>query len=69
MTQCERILEYMQTHGSITQIEATEKCGCTRLAARISDLQNQGYGIEREFEKGKNRFNESTHYMRYRLRG
>lgn len=35
MTQCERILEYMETVGPITQLDAAREFGCYRLGARI----------------------------------
>lgn len=47
MTQCERILSYMQRYGSISTMEAFKDLGCTRLASRINDLKNQGYAIKR----------------------
>jgi len=65
MTQCERILEYFDEFGSITQLEAIRDLGCMRLASRISDLRQEGYLIERKMENGKNRFGETTSYARY----
>lgn len=44
-TQCELILAYMEKHGGITQLEATDAIRCSRLAARISDLRKVGYPI------------------------
>ena len=35
-TQNERILEYMRTEGSITQLDALKELGVMRLASRIS---------------------------------
>lgn len=48
--------------GPLTAIEALEKCGCLRLAARISDLKYLGHNIvtERVHENGKT-------FARYRL--
>ena len=37
-SQCDLILMHMQKYGSITHLEAEKEYGCTRLAARISDL-------------------------------
>lgn len=45
MTQKERILSYMRTNKEgITSMDAF-RLGCTRLAARISDLKKDGHKI------------------------
>lgn len=62
-----RILEYIQSHGSITALEATEHFGCQRLAARIADLKEEGHIIGKRMELGTNRFGEPMHYARYTL--
>jgi len=67
MTQCERVLEYMQRFGSITAAEAVMDLGVYRLSARIADLRNEGYEIKSKMESGRNRFGEKTHYSRYTL--
>lgn len=65
VSQCERIIEYMQKHGSITQLEAYLDIGCWRLASRISDLKNRGYAIKREMITVKNRYGEKVPVARY----
>ena len=65
MTQCEKIVEYIREFGSITTMEAFTDLGITRLASRIHDLQSEGFNIDREIVKGKNRYGETIHYMRY----
>ena len=40
--QIDRILEYMNQYGSITQIEALNVLGVMRLASRVSDMKKQG---------------------------
>jgi hypothetical protein len=35
MTQCERVLQYMQDFGSINPMQALGDLGCYRLGARI----------------------------------
>lgn len=67
MTQAEEILKYMRDFGSITQMDAIRDLGCTRLAARISDLKRRGYVIRTATEIGKNRYGKDTSYARYRL--
>ena len=66
-TQNERILEYMEEFGSITQLEALKEIGCMRLASRISDLKRLGYPIVSEIETVTNRFGEKCHIKRYRM--
>lgn len=68
-TQNERILEYIEEFGSITQLEALRDIGCMRLASRISDLKRLGYSIVSEIETVENRFGEKCHIKRYRMEG
>ena len=67
MTQCEKVLEYLQKFGSITQLEALADIGCMRLASRISDLRHQGYAIGRRIKTGKNRYGDSVSFAEYYL--
>lgn len=67
MTQCDRIVQYMQENGSITSWEAMKELGCLRLASRIHDLREMGIGIEKEMVSEKNRYGESVSFARYRL--
>ena len=68
-TQNERILDYIEQFGSITQIEALRDLGCMRLASRVSDLRRQGYDIVAEREAVNNRYGEKCYVKRYSLRG
>ena len=68
-TQNERILDYMDKHGSITQMEAMNKIGVMRLASRISDLRRLGYPIESRVEAVNNRYGEKCHIKRYSMKG
>lgn len=47
MTQNERILKYMKENDGITTMDAI-RLGCTRLAARIAELEARGHGIRHE---------------------
>lgn len=67
LTQCERIMRYIEETGSITQIDALREFGCMRLASRISDLKRQGVPVERKMETAKNRYGEPVSYARYSL--
>ena len=68
MTQCERIIDYINTFGSITTLEAFTDLGITRLASRIHDLTEDGFEFEREMITSKNRYGEIVHYKRYSLK-
>lgn len=68
-TQAERVLEYIEKFGSITQYEALQDLGVMRLASRISDLKKQGYPITSKVEGVKNRFQETCYIKRYSLAG
>lgn len=65
MTQCEMVLNHLQTHGSITPLDAEKEYGIMRLGARIYDLKRQGYPISVKMETENNRFGKSTTYARY----
>lgn len=67
MTQAERIVSYMQEFGSITQLEAYQDIGVSRLAARIADLKKAGLPIVATTEAVKNRYGQVCHVKRYRL--
>ena len=67
MTQCERIIKYINNFGSITSFEAYTDLGITQLGARLDNLQKEGYVFKRQLEKGKNRYGEPVHYTRYSL--
>lgn len=64
-TQVQRILDYMDQFGSITQMDALKDLSCMRLASRISDLKRKGYPILSKTEAVKNRFGETCYIKRY----
>lgn len=67
VSQCERILAYLDEFGSITTLEAFRDLGIARLASRIHDLKRRGYVFERDFVESTNRYEETVRYMRYSL--
>lgn len=66
-TQNQRILDYIDKFGSITQIDAIRDLGVMRLASRVSDLKSLGYPIFSTTEAVRNRFGEKCHIKRYFL--
>ena len=69
MSQKEEILKYMRNNGGITQLQATNSLGCTRLAARISDLRAEGHDIKKEMITVRKRFGGKARVARYSLNG
>lgn len=67
MTQCERVLAYLQTEGSITQLDAVREFGCYRLGARIWDLRHAGHKIKKTTITKRNRFGDAVSFAEYRL--
>ena len=68
-TQCQRVLDYMCEHGSVTQCEALKDLGVMRLASRISELRRNGHKIESQMVKVENRYGETCRVKRYFLKG
>ena len=66
-SQCEKIVEYMKKHGSITQLEAYT-LGCIRLPSRIHDLRNRGYAINVKTERVKKADGGYAPIARYSLK-
>ena len=67
MTQCERVLKYMQDFGTINPLQAMGDLGVMRLAARVGDLRREGHQISRRMVAGKNRYGEAVSFAEYRL--
>lgn len=68
-TQAQRVLEYIEKFGSITQHEAMIDLGIARLASRIWDLREDGYNITGEMVTVKNRLGEDCRIKRYSMGG
>ena len=67
ITQEQRVLDYIEENGSITQIEALRELGVMRLASRVSSLKKQGHPIKSEIVSVKNRYDETCRIKRYSL--
>lgn len=68
LTQNQRIIDYIDSHGSITQLEALSELGIMRLASRISDLRKRGYMIESKMDVVLNRYGEKCRVKRYTIK-
>ena len=67
ISQQQRIREYINEHGSLTQNDANYKLGITKLSTRISEMRKNGEVILGEMETSENRWGETCRYMRYRM--
>ena len=54
MSQTTQIQKHLEKGKSLTAIQALNKYGCFRLAARIADLRNDGMNIKTTIVKLKN---------------
>lgn len=67
MNHCEKIMQYMKLHGSITARQALRDIGCMRLASRICDLRKAGVRIKTESIRVRCRDGKFEHVARYSL--
>lgn len=61
-SQCGKILAYVRRTGSISDLEAYRHLGIRRLAARVFDLRERGFGFAATDEK-----HDGGTHARYRL--
>jgi len=64
MTQTEQIRAHLVSGRDITPLEALDRYGCFRLAARVSDLRATGLDVQTITEEYNGK-----RYARYRLVG
>ena len=67
-TQCQRVMDYLEQFGTITQYDAYADLGIMRLASRISELKKNGEPIEKNFISVKNRFGDKCDIACYNLK-
>ena len=67
MKHLDRIIRHLEDYGSITQLESATEYGNYRLSEYIRQLREMGWNIESQWQKGKNRYNENTHFVKYVL--
>ena len=66
MTQLARLLNHLEAHGSITQLEAFTAIGACRLSERVRELERLGYIIDHEWITVPTR-DKPAHVVRYTL--
>lgn len=66
MTQNQRVLEYIKTHGAITVAESSHRLNIHHLPRRAKDLEEMGYPIKRTdhrvFSQTSNKWTTITVY-------
>lgn len=67
ITQRQRVLQFIKENGSITRSLSAIELGCYELAARIVELEREGYRFAKKYESGRNRYGDITHWIRYSL--
>ena len=66
-TQNERVMDYLNDHGSITALQAMRDLGVMRLASRIHDLRNDGHDFHVEDVAVKNRYGTKSYIAQYSI--
>lgn len=67
-TQRERIVDYINVHGSITTAEAFNRLGISRFSARLFELKDEGYAFDEEWVTEKNRYGEAVSFKRFKFK-
>lgn len=68
-TQAERVLEHLQTGGTITSLSALERFGIIQLPRRIYDLKKAGWPIRSRMREVTNRYEQTVRVKEYWLEG
>ena len=63
MTQNGKLLNYLQTHEGVTQLEAFNGLGICRLSERVREIEKLGVLIDHQSETTPN----GHHVVRYKL--
>lgn len=66
-SQAERIIKYIDEHGSITRLESSCELFIFELPARICNLQDRGWVFDKKPEYRTNSFGEKKRFIRYSI--
>ena len=66
-TQAQRIINYIDEHGSITRLDSSCKLFIFELSSRIISLEKRGWVFKKERESITNSFNERKSFVRYSI--
>lgn len=67
LNQKQKVLRHLKEVGSINPLMALKEYSIMRLAAVVYDLKDEGYNIETDIVKSKNRFGEKVSFAKYTL--
>ena len=67
MSQRERLLDHLQSGDTIDRLRALTELGIFELSARIIDLEEQGFNIDKKRKTVANRWGEKIRVVEYRL--
>jgi len=67
MNQKDRLLQYLEKHGTITTLESVMQLGIMDPQHYIMELRNENYNITDQWINGTNRVGRKIRYKRYRL--
>jgi hypothetical protein len=67
MSQLSQIRAHLQKGNTLTPIEALEKFGCFRLGARIHNLKERGWDIEKVWIEAKGKRFASYYLVKHFL--
>lgn len=68
-SQSAQILAWLQAGKTLTALEALNEFGCSRLAARVSDLTSQGHRIQSRMISVTNRDGKKCRVAQYSMMG
>lgn len=68
LAQYDKVLQWLNKYGTITQLEAFEQFACFRLSAVIYLLRKDGYDIDTIDTRGKDRYGDTVYFATYVLR-
>ncbi len=69
LSQCQRMINYMKEHGSITVRQAEVELDINSPNRRLADLREKGYSFNESWKEKKNSYGEKVRYKVYSLRG
>lgn len=67
MSKTKKILSYLKEGKQLSQLEATDMFGTTRLASIIFALKERGYNIKTHIVHSLDRFGNDVKFAKYEL--
>lgn len=67
MTQRERLMDYLEIHGTINPLESWQQLGIYRLSDVVLQLRRAGHKIRTDIVEVTNKYNEVCRVAKYVL--